>query len=288
MLYTLKNDYVQIKIESFGAELKSLISQQTGYEYIWKSDPAYWKRSSPILFPFVGRLQGQHYLHKGKTYEMGQHGFARDMEWSILAKKDESIAFLLTDNKETYKKYPFHFQLIQKYSLSGRKVTVRWIVINTDKKIMYFSIGAHPAFMCPVLTEEGMCRIQFDTQGSLFYKKLNDESLVQEQIYELPLKKGIWEFTKNVFDQDAYVFENYQIGRAAFLDDNNKPYLSVSFNAPVTGIWSPPHKNAPFVCIEPWFGRCDADNFTGELKDRQFGNSLAGGAEFAAQYEIEI
>lgn len=288
MLYELHNNFVQIKVKSLGAELSSLVSRQTGREYIWNADPAYWKRSSPILFPFVGRLNCQHYIHKGESYEMGQHGFARDLEFEVSEKDETSISFMLTDNTQIYKVYPFHFKLIQKYSLDGHKVTVSWKVINTDKKIMYFSIGAHPAFVCPSLPGEKLCRLQFDTQGSLFYKKLNKDSLAEHQVHELPLEKNVWSFEKDVFDQDAYIFENYQIEKAAFLDEQGKPYLSMKCHAPVMGIWSPPYKNAPFVCLEPWFGRCDSVDFTGELKDREFGNSLAGGADFSTQYEIEI
>ena len=288
MIHELQNDLVKIKINSFGAELKSLVSTQTGREYMWSSDPTYWKRSSPVLFPFVGRLNGQKYHYNGKTYEMTQHGFARDNEFEVLEKSDNRIAFVFTDNAQTRRIYPFGFKFIQEYELSGRKVIVRWKVINTDDKIMYFSVGAHPAFMCPLNAEEKTCRLQFDVTGPLSYRFINSASLVADKTYSLPMKNNIWSFTKDVFDNDAFIFENYQMKSIAMLDENNKPYLTVHFQAPAVGIWSPPHKNAPFVCIEPWYGRCDAAGFSGELQDREFGNSLAGGAEFITQYDIEI
>ena len=72
------------------------------------------------------------------------------------------------------------------------------------------------------------------------------------------------------------------------LDGNQNPYLAVSFDAPVFGLWSPPGKEAPFVCIEPWYGRCDNKNFKGEWKDREWGNSLDAGKEFNGGFTVEV
>lgn len=74
----------------------------------------------------------------------------------------------------------------------------------------------------------------------------------------------------------------------ALLDGKKGEYLAVEFDAPLVGIWSPPKKQAPFVCIEPWYGRCDKEGFNGELKDREWGNTLEPGGEFAAEYRIII
>jgi galactose mutarotase-like enzyme len=62
----------------------------------------------------------------------------------------------------------------------------------------------------------------------------------------------------------------------------------VEFDAPLVGIWSPPGKSAPFVCLEPWYGRCDCEEFDGELKDREYGNTIAAGETFEAEYKIKI
>lgn len=50
----------------------------------------------------------------------------------------------------------------------------------------------------------------------------------------------------------------------------------------------PPCKNAPFICIEPWFGRCDRTGYKGEFKDRDWMNTLAPGEIFNASYIIRI
>ena len=54
--YFLKNNLFAITINTLGAELKSVKHQQLGIEYMWRADPQFWGRTSPILFPIVGRL----------------------------------------------------------------------------------------------------------------------------------------------------------------------------------------------------------------------------------------
>ena len=90
-IYHLNNDVVEIEIHSKGAELKSLKKRSTGTEYLWKADPAFWGRTSPVLFPFVGGVKNKEYRTKGKTYSMGQHGFARDMEFTLLSKREDVV-----------------------------------------------------------------------------------------------------------------------------------------------------------------------------------------------------
>ena len=62
--------------------------------------------------------------------------------------------------------------------------------------------------------------------------------------------------------------------------------VGVKFDAPVLGIWSPEKKNAPFVCIEPWYGRCDAEDFGGDLSERAFSRALEPGDVFDESYTI--
>ncbi len=288
MLYELQNKYIKIKVNTLGAELKSLYSLHNNKEYLWSGNPDYWKRSAPILFPFVGRLNKQQYRYNGKTYKMGQHGFARDKEFQLIEKKDNKLSFLLTEDKQSYAIYPFKFNLTQEYELQENKLIVSWKVTNTDKKLLYFSIGAHPAFICPFSDNEKTCRLKFNTDKSLSYRLVNKDSLLADEFHPLILQDSIWQFTKDVFNKDAYILENYQINSIALLNKDNDPYLTIHFQSPVVGIWSPAHKNAPFICLEPWYGRCDAENFAGKLKDRDFSNALPGGSTFSTQYEIEI
>ena len=83
MRYTIENVKIRCEIDSHGAELKSFVRKADGKEIMWDANPAYWNRTSPVLFPFVGGVKDKIYRFEGKEYSIGQHGFARDMEFTL-------------------------------------------------------------------------------------------------------------------------------------------------------------------------------------------------------------
>ena len=147
---TIKNDQLSVIISPHGAELQS-IKNNRGHEFLWQGDPKYWGRRSPILFPIVGSLWNGTAHFGGKDCQMGRHGFARDMDFKLVAKGDAQAVFALHDNDETLKKYPYHFNLAVSYKLKGNTIAVTWHVENTDDKPISFQIGGHPAFNIPDL-----------------------------------------------------------------------------------------------------------------------------------------
>ncbi len=153
MRYVIENDELRVEVDSFGAELKSVKNKVTGEEYMWYGDPEFWGRTSPILFPFVGSLKNKEFIYKGKHYPMGQHGFARDHEHTLVSQTDDELLFSFSSDEETLEKYPFAFTLRIGYKLEGDTLRVSWEVENPADETMYFSIGAHPAFNCPVHEE---------------------------------------------------------------------------------------------------------------------------------------
>lgn len=290
----IKNEFLSITVNEFGAELTSILNNKTNKQYLWNADPLYWKRHSPVLFPIVGSLKNKTYLYHGQSYSMSQHGFARDMEFKLIKKTDFELWYQLTANDETKKVYPFDFALEIGYRLQGRSLTVMWRVINLGKSVMYFSIGAHPAFMCP-LDGNGSQEdyfISFDKKNPVHYSKINDSGLVVKQDFMnqsvLETQDGILPVTNHLFDDDALIIENYQCKQVSLLRPDQKPYVTVHFDAPLFGLWSPAGKNAPFICIEPWYGRCDSSDFSGTLEEREWGNHLEAGKQFEAAYTIEI
>ena len=124
---------------------------------MWNADPAFWNRHAPILFPFVGKVNGGKYRYQGKAYSMGQHGFARDMEFELSGSSAQEVTFVLKDTPETLEKYPFRFELTVTHRLEGRTLQVLWQVKNpSETEPLYFSIGGHPAFLCPPPGLEGV------------------------------------------------------------------------------------------------------------------------------------
>lgn len=288
-LYVLENNEIRIEVDSHGAELRSLKDKCLGREYMWCGDASYWGRISPVLFPVVGCYRDKICRHKGKTYSLPQHGFARDMEFSFLGQTEDEIGFRLTDTEETRANYPFAFDLQIRYRIHGRSLQVIWTVQNPADETMYFSIGGHPAFAAPKReTDKTTCYVAFEGAKKLQIRKIAD-GLATEKVQELSLLEGgLLPVTEKLFADDALVVENKQTGRVSLLDENREKYLTVSFDAPLFGVWTPPGKNAPFICIEPWYGRCDKKNFTGELAQREWGNELASGELFRAAYTVEV
>lgn len=270
--------------------MKSLINKTTGQEFLWHGDPAYWGRTSPILFPFVGKCENGEYVFEGETYRMPKHGFARDMEFDFISQTEQEIWFALTSSEETMQSYPFHFCLSIGYRLNGKTVEVLWKVENTNKKTMYFSIGGHPAFNCPIRADENQTdyKLEFYTDGILGCGTVDENGLLTDRIRHMELKNGTLEITENMFEEDALIVENHQAQKVSFVTPSGEAYLSVAFDAPLFGIWSPTGKHAPFICIEPWYGRCDREEFAGTLEEREWENALEPGEEFEASYQITI
>lgn len=293
-IHTLCNRSITIQINEFGAELSSIKNNHNNTEYLWNGDPIFWKRQSPILFPFVGSLKNKEYHYEGKTYPMPQHGFARDMIFNLISKTENEVWFSLEANEETLDKYPFRFRLELGYRLDEWTITVLWKVINLDNKTMHFSIGGHPAFNCPVADEVDQedYYLKFDTIKALHYILVNEEGMAVKKPFDkqylLETDNGILAIDPHMFDNDALIIEEDQCHSVSLLDPTKKPYITVSFAAAIFGLWSPAKKNAPFICIEPWYGRCDSSDFQGSLIDREWGNTLEAGQEFEASYTITI
>ena len=290
MSYRLKNEILEISIAEKGAELTS-IKDGSGKEYLWQGDEKYWGRQSPILFPFVGRLKNQEYTYEGKKYPMMQHGFARDMEFSVIEEKADEIWFEIKDDGETYKLYPFHFSLKIGYRLVENRIEVLWKVENIDTKTMYFNIGAHPGFFCPIDGEKDKVgyALEFNSKGNpKYYGADYDTGLRFSKLHELKLENGRSIITKEYFDETTYIFEDNQISEVSLVKPSGEKYVTVRFDMPILAVWSKERADAPFVCLEPWCGRCDRMDFNGNLADREYNTVLEAGEVFNNVYSIEI
>lgn len=286
MLYTIENEFLSAKIDTHGAELKSLVSKETGKEYMWSADPRYWNRTSPVLFPFVGKLKDTSYTHNGTQYTgVPQHGWARDTLFTLCSRADGEIWFGIEADDRWKARYPFRFVFKCGYKLSGKTLQVMWQVENKDSQPMHFSLGAHPAFACDGY--DGWA-LDFGTDAAeLSSGTICSKGTLTEEIRKIPLDNGVMQLDTDTFDRDAYVLDGKGINTVTLLTPQRSRVLSVRFDAPQLGIWSKPG-NAPFVCIEPWWGRCDRETYTGDLANREYGNTLVPKQKFNTGYMIEI
>lgn len=299
MRYFLENDRLKVEIDSFGAEVKSILNKNNYREYMWYGNGQFWGRTSPVLFPFVGSLKDKKYTFEGKEYPMGQHGFARDNEFTLLSQTANEIWFSFSSNSETLAKYPFEFELQIGYRLSSNELTddveVLWKVINPADKTMYFSIGAHPAFLCPLhgFANKEHCKtghkLYFEGVESIHHHG-NDVGLglaTREDI-TMELDNGYVTITDDFFDRCTYMIEGNQTKCVGIADEEGRRAVDVCFDTPLFAIWSPEKKNAPFICIEPWYGRCDAIDFEGDLTEREFTNILGANETFTGGYTMKF
>ncbi len=279
---TLLNSNLTAQINPLGAELFSLKDKQNS-DYIWEGNPIYWGKHSPILFPIVGTLKNNSYQYKGIEYHLSRHGFARDMEFEIIEKSNNSATFSLVSSEKTRKVYPFDFELQVTYTLFNNSLNIEYKVINTSKSKMPFSIGAHPAFALPGNFED--YSLEFDQEDPLEYYLLKND-LVSNTTRKLVLDDKTLDLDYALFENDALIFKSLQSNSLTILN-YSKPIVRITFNRfPNLGIWT--KNNAPFICIEPWYGYSDTEENFGNLFEKEGIQVLIENEVFKSKFSVEI
>ncbi|MHC5083928.1 MAG: aldose 1-epimerase family protein, partial [Planctomycetota bacterium] len=267
MIHTIQNQQITVGVKSLGAELCRLRAA-SGCEYLWQADPGVWAKHSPLLFPVVGRMHNDgHYQLDGVKYVMPKHGFARDSEFALVESDDASLTFELTDSDTTRACWPFSFRLRVRYALEAAAVRIGFEVVNTDKRAMYFSLGAHPALACPL--QEGLefddYYLQFETAETADRWCLENGLLGRRDEKFLDTTDRL-DISEALFADDALVFQNLKSNTLTLKTDKGDRSTRVEFDGwPDMGIWS---AGAGFVCIEPWFGHDDPADFAGSFDQK--------------------
>ncbi|MEG1026447.1 MAG: aldose 1-epimerase family protein [Flavobacterium sp.] len=279
---TISNSILKASINHAGAELFSLKNNQEK-EYIWEGNPNFWGKHSPILFPIVGTLKNNTYTIDQKEYQLSRHGFARDMEFQLIEKTENSAVFSLESNQETLKKYPFEFELQLIYSLEKASLNIEYIVINKSERKMPFSIGAHPAIALPENFEN--YSFKFEKEELLKFNLLEND-LISNKTEVLKTSENLVRLNYKLFENDALVFKTLESNSLTILE-NEKPYIEVDFeDFPSLGIWT--KDQAPFVCIEPWFGYSDTAENSGDLYQKEGIVLLDADQIFHSKFSIKI
>lgn len=280
----IENDHIKIKVKAAGAELTSITDQRSGNEMLWQADPEFWGRHAPVLFPIVGRLKENRYNYKGKTYEMSQHGFARDMDFKLMFKTKDYLEFWLKSDDHTLKKYPFPFELRLGYRLEDATLIHTYEIKNTGTEEMLFSIGAHPAYNLNGDIKE--YHVEFNKpEENLQRTYLNGGLLAKKRSFPLQsdVKLGL---SDALFADDAVVFESLNSDRVSLFKKNEK-MLEIEFaDFPFFGIWTKP--NAPFLCLEPWLGIADEEEHNGDLTKKKGMIRLSPGLSKVYSYSVRF
>lgn len=285
----------QMLTSKLGAELISykldgIEKIHQGQDCIDENGRVYWKRHFPVLFPIVGKLKQNKTIINGRTYEMGQHGFARDLEFEPITKLDNFHSYVLRSNQSTIVKYPFNFSLLVTYRTDENKLTTIYKVINEGENNMPFGIGGHPAFKIDqkdLFNEEYYLEFEED-EYKIHFLYLVDGLVGTEYARNVMIALRRIPITKDSFNNDAIIMKGLTSHRISLKKKTgNKTLLTMDFEGfPYLAVWSKP--GAPFICIEPWYTTADTIKSTGVFTQKTDMIVLAPKEKFECKYTIEF
>lgn len=286
----LENNFLCVEVKEKGAELTRIYNKTTDTEILWNGNPKYWNRQSPVLFPNVGRTWQNTVLIHGVKYPTTAHGFARDTLFTCIKSTQDSVTYMMCSSDEIKEVYPFDFELHISYTLVGKEIKVEWEVKNRSDKTMYYTIGGHPAFM---FAKEGEVKsdyiLRFPGKTSVAYicPCLQTGTALPEEVHTLKLDNECYPLSEEMFECDTLIFDNYEVKEAWLCHKDGNPYVGIKCPEIANfAIWS--KKGAPFVCFEPWAGRCDDKGFDKELSEKTAVNKVEPGKTLVIGYSIEI
>ena len=278
-LVTLENDALRVQISARGAEMQSIVKKDSGCEYLWQGDSAVWSDRAPWLFPIIGQLRGGAYRCGGREYALPMHGFASGMTFEVETSGGTEAVFTLRATEETLEMYPWRFMLTIAYALREGELRIRCAVRCEDGREMYFSLGAHPGFVCApgdVLSFEGA--------GALACQRLNPGShLLEEQSVELG--EAI-ELREELFDADAMLLRAPACAGATLRRRDGTGVRFEFGRVPWVGVWTRARSGLRYVCIEPWYGVDDPVDAQGDIERKPDIVRLPAGDTFEMNLSI--
>lgn len=276
----IENAAAILEVKTQAAEITSFYDKEKQIEHMWQGDPKFWAGRNPILFPMVGSTWTKDYQIDGKTYKMGNHGFARHSDFTVESVSEDTIVLSLSDNEETRAQYPFEFKLTVTYQLCGKKVTITYRIDNLSARMMPFSFGLHPAFNCPMAPGERFSdyRIEFACP---------EEASKDNKGRTMPLIDGrSIPLSYELFDQiPTLLFEHAHSPYVTLTNDSNFVRVSVA-GYRWLAFWTKPE--APYLCIEPWHGHGDFEETHVPFEEREGTIQLRPNGSFTTSYTIEI
>ena len=293
MRQVLENEYLKVSVEDHGAELVSVYDKENEREELWQAKPPYWNRHAPVLFPNVGKHHNDTYRLDGKEYHTSQHGFARDRIFDCISKTESVLIHRLVSDKDTKSYFPFDFELYITHRLEARQLTVEWNVVNKSGETMYFTIGGHPGFNVPILQDSKQTDyyLLFKKGPALSYKLVYGDSGTAEakKVYALDLEEADGYYrcriTEHMFDRDAFIFDDTQVEWVGIGYPNGTPYVAMECEGFTNfGIWTMP--GGPYICLEPWMGRCDDYGFEEDITEKEDIIALEKGKTFEKSYRL--
>ena len=283
MDYILENEYLKVTITTFGAQVKSVIRKCDGVEHMWQADKEVWGYHAPILFPHCGKVVDGIIEAKGKTYQSGQHGFARLMEHSFVDQSRDTLVLELCADEKTREVFPYEFRLVSIFTLEGSTLHHTLSVENLDDSALPFGIGYHPGFAIPFDDQHTAedYELRFSEPESPLCVNNLPHGLMHGNLYYLGTNIQSIPIDDKLFANDSHCMVNLRsqtlglyekdTGRAVVCDISQFPY---------TLIWSKPGE-PKFVCIEPWHSLPSPENGSTKWEEKPAAAILAPGEEWS-------
>lgn len=292
MIHTISNAHLAISVNTEGAELCSLVRKTDNEELLWQGDAQYWNGQSPILFPTVGNSYEQTIRHEGKSYPMPKHGLVRSMDFTLIEQTADRLTLCVESNEETRLHYPFPFRLTVCYALHGHDLEITFRITNPGESRMPFLLGAHPGFRLPDFHAEDKVHgyLGFNVADKLVSLGLKPGGFVwREGSFDVPLnEESMLPLTNTTFECDTILDDTNRLRSCSLYGKDERPVVSLRFDAPVLALWAPCGGCAPFVCIEPWWGLCDEFEYRGEFGQRPWANTVESQASKDISYTITV
>lgn len=267
----LNNNSLYVEISEIGAEIRK--AAVDGEDRLWSGDPKWWEGVAPVLFPICSGIPDEKFTFESKEYSLKKHGFSRDALFEVEESSPTQATFLLRDNEETLKRYPWHFELRVKYTITGNSIKVDYDVKNTDSKTMYYSIGAHEAYDCKEGIED--YDIIFEKPETLYHYELEGDLLSYNKI---PMLKDsrVFPLYEKYFEVDALVFKDVKSRYVTLRNRKTGKEASVKFEGfDYLLFWH--HYKSPYICIEPWAGMSSSVDSSYEIAEKEGIRKLEAG-----------
>ena len=258
--FELENEKLQIRVCSLGAELQSIYSKETQMEYIWQPGTETFAHHTMLLFPNPGRIAHDRIIVGGKVYPAMMHGFANDMEFRLVEHSENKILLELGATDYTRRYFPYEFRFQVEFTLENDKVLQHFYVINDDSKPVYYCLGAHPGFYCPI--ELGECgddySLVFDQPQMLNQHELEvNTRLLTGKEHPYLVNEAEIPLSDHFFDNGPLLFGGMKASTLTLKSNRCGRFVELGIEGfESLCLWGAPTKMS-VICIEPWCGTSD-------------------------------
>lgn len=282
----IATDLLSAEISPIGAELQ-ILRDEAGRDLLWNGDAAFWTGRAPLLFPIVGAVNHDTIRVDDKEYTMHKHGFARRQRFDVVGQTSNSVTFRLDSDATTRACYPFEFRLDVTFAIEAATLSTSVMLTNISDCALPASFGFHPAFRWPLPWGGARSehKLIFAESEPAPIRRIDTKTgLVLPEAQPTPVDGDVLVPRDDLFEPDALIFDQLNARRVRFGVPGRR-MLEVAFpDMPLLGVWTKP--GAPYLCIEPWQGLADPQDFAGDFRDKPYVVEVAPGA--ARRFAMDI